>query len=179
MSSNNPRFDPLQPQAAPDARQGQPPLHPPATTIEDLLTFKLLRLVAVNEKAGSRWSQTLFDLSLNEWRLFGVVFAHQPVRAGDAARLLVMDKSQLSRVIKALVGRKLMLSRADPQDARAVELSLTPKGVALHEKVLAEALGRNEGVLAPLSRDEVAVLRDLLDRLIGHNVALLDAAGER
>jgi DNA-binding MarR family transcriptional regulator len=89
------------------------------------------------------------------------------------AELLVMDKSQLSRLIRALVDKNLIKSAQDPDDARAVVLDVTSKGHLLHQQVLAEVLRRNENVLAPLSREEVAQLGDMLDRLTDHNIDLL------
>jgi DNA-binding MarR family transcriptional regulator len=147
--------------------------HPPVDTIMDVVTFRLARLVSINIRAGQHWTQRLFDLSLNEWWLLAVTQAHEPVRAGDMAELLVMDKSQLSRLIKSLVARKLIKSTPDPDDARATILGLTPKGAALFDKILAEVLRRNENVLAPLSPEEVLHLSDLLARLTDHNAVLL------
>lgn len=150
-----------------------PAKHPPAETIMDVVTFRLARLVAINIRAGQHWTQRLFDLSLNEWWLLAVTFAHKSVRAGDMSDLLVMDKSQLSRLIKALVAKKLIKSSPDPQDARATILTVTAKGRALHGEVLQEVLRRNENVLAPLSHEEVLQLTGLLERLTDHNAMLL------
>jgi len=151
----------------------QPAKHPPVETIMDVVTFRLARLVAINIRAGQHWTQRLFDLSLNEWWLLAVTFAHKSVRAGDMSELLVMDKSQLSRLIKALVAKNLIKSAPDPEDARATVLSVTARGRALHDEVLQEVMRRNENVLAPLSREEVLQLSNLLARLTDHNAQLL------
>jgi len=156
-----------------DPRLGTAPKHPTVGSVMDVVTFRMARLVAINTRAGQHWTQRLFDLSLNEWWLLAVTHAHQSIRAGDMAELLVMDKSQLSRLIRALVDKNLIKSAQDPDDARAVVLDVTSKGHLLHQQVLAEVLRRNENVLAPLSREEVAQLGDMLDRLTDHNINLL------
>lgn len=147
--------------------------HPAVSSIMDVVTFRMARLVAINTRAGQHWSERLFDLSLNEWWLLAATHAHKSIRAGDMAELLVMDKSQLSRLIRALVDKKLIRSTQDPDDARATILDVTSRGHLLHERVLAEVLRRNENVLAPLSPEEVVQLNDLLARLTDHNMMLL------
>ncbi|MGJ8616038.1 MAG: MarR family transcriptional regulator [Sulfitobacter sp.] len=73
--------------------------HPPVQSIEDVFTFKMNQFVTVNEREGHRWAKKYFDLSLNEWRVFALIKAHAPVRASDVADQMLMDKSQLSRLI--------------------------------------------------------------------------------
>lgn len=168
MTSNDEDTNPTPPEAK---------RHPEVTSIMDVVTFQMSRLVAINERAGQHWTSRLFDLSLNEWWLLAVTHAHSPIRAGNLADLLVMDKSQLSRLIKNLVGKKLIKSAPDPEDARATILSVTSKGCALHAIILKEVLCRNENVLAPLSPEEVEQFIDLLARLTDHNVLLLQNNG--
>ena len=156
-----------------DAYRAPDPKHPPIKSIEDVIVFKLARLTGLNEHMGHHWSEKLFDLSLNEWRLLALTQAYGPARPGDLAELMLMDKSQLSRLIKALTGKSLIKSKVAPKDARAVVLSLTTKGQALYGEVIAEVVHRNDRVLAPLSAAEVEVFDEMLGRLIEHNLARL------
>ena len=149
------------------------PLHPPVKTIEDVIVFKLGRFTAINERMGQRWSETMFDLSLNEWRMLGLIEAHQPVRAGDLAELMLMDKSQLSRLIKSLTAKTHITSLPDKEDARAITLSITVEGQKLFEDIIAQVMHRNEVVLGALSTEEVIQFNGLLDRLLHHNMGLL------
>lgn len=151
------------------------PLHPPVSSIEDVIVFKLARLTAVNERLGNRWSETLFGLSLNEWRMLALVQAHQPVRAGDLADSMLMDKSQLSRLNRSLTDKKYIKSKPDKLDARAITLGLTPGGQRLFERIIAQVMRRNEVVLGALDEQEVAQFNGLLDRLLAHNLGLLEA----
>ncbi len=150
------------------------PKHPAVGSIEDVLTFKLNRLVVINEREGHRWSGDSFDLSLNEWRVLAVIQAKAPVRAGDVSALLLMDKSQLSRLIKNLQEKLFVKSKPDANDARAVVLTLTSQGVVVYDRMLAEVIRQNEQVLAPLSAKEVALLNDMLNRLTAHNLSMLE-----
>lgn len=148
--------------------------HPPVETIEDVLTFKLNRLVAIGERAGQHWSERLFDLSLNEWRLLALVKSRQPCRAGDMADLLLMDKSQTSRIIKSLLTKQLIQNTPDPNDGRAVALRPTEKGEKLYVEVFAEVMRSNERVLATLSVEEVQAFDRTLKKLLVHSEDLLE-----
>lgn len=148
--------------------------HPPVSSIEDVITFRLQRLANIGERAGNDWSERLFGLSLNEWRLLAMVKARQPSRAGDVAHVLLMDKSQMSRVMKALLERGLIENTPDSQDRRALALRMTAAGDVLYEEVMAEVLRSNERVLAPLSDQEVASFNAILEKLTVHSMALLE-----
>lgn len=149
--------------------------HPDVRSIEDVITFRLQRLVAIGERAGHDWSQRMFDLSLNEWRLLALVKGRAPARAGGLADLLVMDKSQTSRVTKSLLNKGLIRSFPDPDDGRAVALEPTPEGVVLYRRVFAEVMRSNERVLDVLTHQEVQMLDEILGKLIEHSSDLLEA----
>jgi DNA-binding MarR family transcriptional regulator len=148
--------------------------HPATRSIEDVITFRLQRLVSIGERAGHQWSERMFDLSLNEWRLLALLKSRAPARAGDMADLLVMDKSQTSRLIRALLGKHLIENTPDPQDGRAVSLKLTAEGDALYLDIFAEVMRSNERILTPLSEEEVQMLDGILDKLIDHSADLLE-----
>ncbi|HDZ79972.1 MAG TPA: MarR family transcriptional regulator, partial [Roseobacter sp.] len=86
---------------------------------------------------------------------------------------LAMDKSQLSRLIKSLVAKKLIKRTSDPVDARATMIHVTGKGHMVHDRLLKEVVRRSETELAPLSGEELRQLNDLLERLTEHNLGLL------
>lgn len=149
--------------------------HPEVSSIEDVLTFRLRQLVTIGERAGQQWSERMFDLKLNEWRLLALIVAHAPARAGDMSDLLFMDKSQMSRVIKVLQAKSLIKNTSDPSDGRANALKPTGKGKKLYANVMKEVLRSNERVLEPLSVQEVQAFNATLEKLIQHTRALLEA----
>jgi DNA-binding MarR family transcriptional regulator len=149
--------------------------HPQVSSIEDVITFRLQRLVTIGERAGQQWSERLFDLKLNEWRILALIVAHVPARASDMADLLFMDKSQISWVIKVLEAKHLVKNTTDPRDGRANALKPTAKGGKLYDDVMEEVLRSNERVLEPLSPEEVKVFDVMLEKLTLHSRALLDA----
>lgn len=114
---------------------------------------------------GQGWLQAEFGLRLLEWRVLGLVAARRPVRFGEVARALLVDKGQLSRLVRQLSERGLIAAEPDPADQRLLLLATTPAGQALHDRVLRRALERNELVVSALSAEESAQLFRLLDKL--------------
>jgi len=152
-------------------------VHPPIGTILDALTFRLARLAAVNHHTGSARFREAFGLSLNEWRVMGVVNALSPVTFGRIRDVLLMDKGQLSRVVKQLTARGVLRSTPTPKDARAVELSLTEVGSELHDEVLKITALRNEVVVETLTREECQEFMRILQKITAHNEQLSELAG--
>jgi len=139
--------------------------HPPITDIRGLLTFRLAMLVAANDRVGQSWLLSRYGLRIQEWRTLGLVAASEPVRFKDVARALLLDKGQLSRLVKALTGRGLLEGRADEADQRTLLLTVTAEGRRLHDQALAEALRRNNLIAGALTAEEAATLFRLLDKL--------------
>lgn len=148
-------------------------LHPDITNIEGMLTFKIARFAAINAHDGTAIFRKAFDLTLNEWRVLGLVAAHAPLGLQELADLVLMDKGQLSRTVQALVKRGKLVSRVCPVDARKVKLTLTATGTTWHAKALTFARDRNDEVLACLSLAEARHFIALLDRLLDHNTTLV------
>ncbi|MEO1102709.1 MAG: MarR family winged helix-turn-helix transcriptional regulator [Pseudomonadota bacterium] len=147
------------------AIDAQPARHPPVRDIRDLLTFRLAAISTACDRLGQRWLSEDHDLRIAEWRALGVTAAMAPARFQDLARTLLMDKGRLSRVVRALAARRLVVTEPDCDDQRTVIVRLTEEGRALHGRILVEAHTRNEAVARGLSANEVADLFRLIDKL--------------
>ncbi len=72
-----------------------------------------------------------------------------PLRLTELAQMMTLDPSTVSRQVRHLEGQGLVAREADPTDARAVQLALTPEGRALvgrvrggRHRVMAQLLSR-------------------------------------
>ncbi|HJM49494.1 MAG TPA: MarR family winged helix-turn-helix transcriptional regulator [Alphaproteobacteria bacterium] len=148
-------------------------VHPPAQDITELMVFRLARLVAINERAGHRWSEQMFALRLNEWRVLGLARALEPVQFREIAGRLIMDKGQLSRIVKALVERGFLDTMVARDDARSLEIHTTEAGRQLHDRVLPFTKQRNEAAVEVLTREEYLEFMRVLDKLLEHNESQL------
>jgi DNA-binding MarR family transcriptional regulator len=139
--------------------------HPGIHDIRDLLTFRIAMIAAASDRVGQRWLSEEFDFRILEWRILGVVAALEPVRFLKVAETLLVDKGQLSRLMKSLSERGLIDTEADPDDLRTIRLRVTEEGRAVHGRVLARALERNELFISALEPGELATLFALLEKL--------------
>lgn len=136
-----------------------------AMDIRDLVSFRLARLAAASDKVAQQWSLAQFGIRLNEWRVLGLAAAMNPAAFSDVARMLSMDKGQLSRIVKALTARGLISPAPDQRDQRALSLSATAKGYALYREMCAMADRRNRETMACLTAGEQAELLRLLGKV--------------
>lgn len=88
-----------------------------------------------------------------------------PCSQNQLGRLTAMDVATIKGVIDRLTKRGLTTTRADPDDARRLIVSLTPEGEALTARLIPRARDITRATLAPLAPDEQAALLRLLKRL--------------
>ena len=131
-----------------------PSIHPPIDSLMDALTFRLARLDALNAHVGGLKFRETYGLSLKEWRVIGLVHAFEPATFGQIRKYLLIDKGQLSRTVRRLTDQRILLSQTAADDARRTELSLTPEGRRLHDRLLAFTAERNEIVVSTLTPEE-------------------------
>ncbi len=101
-----------------------------------------------------------------------------PCRVAQLAEHLYLDSSTVSRQVEQLVNHGLVERLTDPDDRRAIQLSPTPAGSALLEKIAQQRCGLWRRTLAIFSDDELDTLADLhrrlarqLDTVIGSDTA--------
>jgi DNA-binding MarR family transcriptional regulator/RimJ/RimL family protein N-acetyltransferase len=111
------------------------------------------------------------DFSLTEARVLLEISKGQPCQANLLADRLRLDRSFLSRILKRLEGKGVVLRTPDPADSRASHIRITPEG----KQVLAELDGRSEeqigAMVEALSPAELAevqqAMRLIRDRFTG------------
>ena len=89
---------------------------------------------------------------------------------GQLCQRLALTPSNASRLIDALVDGALIERRLDQQDARRVQLSLTPRGqavLAATSRTLLTLFGRSLGELSDAQIAEFARTLDTLSRALG------------
>jgi DNA-binding MarR family transcriptional regulator len=130
--------------------------------ITDLLSSRLHNLAGLSAASASLRVQRKFGLTLLEWRSIGMLGAFAPLSLKELAHRAALDKSYASRTVGGLIERGIVASGRNDADGRGVMLSLTEEGRALYEKVLADAIARNERLLSPLSAPQREQLMAML-----------------
>jgi len=88
-----------------------------------------------------------------------------PARLTDLAAAEEVSQPSMSSMIARLVDQGLVLREADPDDARAVRLSLTPDGQSLVAERRSARTRRLNTALAQLPPGDVAVIADAVPAL--------------
>lgn len=142
--------------------------------LERTLTHRLHTL----HKTTDRISQAAYlaetSMSIGEGRCLAAIGAFEPLSVNDLAQGANLDKGQASRAAQALVEIGLVRKGAHETDGRGVVLTLTPKGRARWQRVMALIERRNAEIFGCLSGAEQLAFGDQLDRLIERAQAALD-----
>lgn len=141
--------------------------------LSDALSFRVSRFAAINEHLGSKHFRDEFELSLSEWRVLGLVQESDPATTSSVRAMLLMDRGLLSRVVKALRTRGLLISQTSATDKRQIELFLTVEGRELHQACMEFTKERNREMASALTTAEQAEFQRILDVLITSNAQRL------
>jgi DNA-binding MarR family transcriptional regulator len=121
--------------------------------------------------------QKRFAVTITEWRILALLAIEPAISAARICHVIGFDKGPVSRTLAAMEARGLVAIKADREDGRTYAISLTAKGAATHDKVIAAALERERRLLSCLSKAERETLIALLRRVHG-NLDAVKGAGE-
>jgi DNA-binding MarR family transcriptional regulator len=106
-----------------------------------------------------------FDLTLSEWRVCASLLGLPGQTLSELAPHAATKISAVSRIVDRLEDMGLVVRGRSESDGRAVHMNLTTKGLNLTQKIVPLAHAYEAIVLDGFSRSEIAVLRDMLNRI--------------
>ncbi|MFJ2212700.1 MarR family winged helix-turn-helix transcriptional regulator [Streptomyces sp. NPDC101062] len=142
------------------------------TTRRDPLTVEVLELIGT---VVARYYEE-YDLAAAEHSLTGAqarvlgLLSLEPMPMRRIAQNLKCEPSNVTGIVDRLEARGLVERRPDPADRRVKLAAPTEKGLST-AALLRDSLGFARAPLAGLSEEERTVLRDLLKRMLGRDVA--------
>ncbi|MGJ3263234.1 MAG: MarR family winged helix-turn-helix transcriptional regulator [Salinarimonas sp.] len=104
-------------------------------------------------------------IGLPELRTLFLLGRHGRLAPIRLAELAGTDRGTVTRALRTLRARGLVVVRADPEHGRRTTAQLTPDGAALHDRLARFVEWRNQWLKSHFSREELATLVDLLGRL--------------
>jgi MarR family transcriptional regulator, 2-MHQ and catechol-resistance regulon repressor len=107
---------------------------------EDL--YAALQYLLRSFQSRDREKPCYFDLSIGECHALEAVVRKGPIRVGDLAASLRLDKSGASRMARSLEGKGYVKREPRPGDGRAVALSATLRGAQLEARIQKSLLRR-------------------------------------
>ncbi|SMX46668.1 MarR family winged helix-turn-helix transcriptional regulator [Actibacterium lipolyticum] len=133
----------------------------------DLSAFLPYQLAVASARVSRDFAERYraeFGLTLPEWRVLAHLSQTDAVSVREIHAQVEMDKSKISRAATRLETAGYVLKVEDKTDRRLVQISLTPKGKVLMDKLLPLANQFQEELLANLG-PQADDLRAALSRL--------------
>ena len=136
--------------------------------IRDLLSYRLHRVANLLSRGAELRYRREFGVSLWEWRTIALLgAAAEPQSLGNLAQAAGIHKSQMSRVVSGLSGRKIVARSTNSADGRGVQLALSKAGRKLYEGLIGAASERDQAFRSCLSTKEKQILEKILVKLAG------------
>jgi len=130
----------------------------------NLLTPRLLTLLNLLRRSASLTYRRTCDLSDFEWRIMAQAGEHACLSLNDLAELTGQDRGQLSRGVKGLCERGLLLRNRRP-GGPGVQIELSTEGRRVFDQMIDLATSRNADLASIFNEEELRFLESALDRL--------------
>lgn len=133
--------------------------------VRQFLTYRLNRVHARLNAQATRLLAQYADVSLTEWRAIALMGDLGETTLTSLSREGHLDKGLLSRTIKALIARGLVIARQDENDNRIQRLTLSPEGRKVFVRTLPRMQARQRFLRAALTAGERAALIKAMEKL--------------
>lgn len=133
--------------------------------IDDLLLYRLSRLLAVGGSVVVRLCEGVYGITRREWRVLALLAREEGLLSSQLAERAQLDRARTSRAITSLVAKKLAARHVGRGDRRQARIVLTTAGRALYEDMFPRVLEVNRELLAALKPAQAEALDEVLDRL--------------
>ena len=130
--------------------------------LDDQVGYKL-RLAS--QRHLEIFSQHLSDITPTQFSILARLYEVGETSQNQLGRLVAMDAATTKGVIARLLEKKLVEARADPNDARRLQISLTEAGRELTIDAIEKARKITEDTVANLNGHDVKRLLELLDKI--------------
>jgi DNA-binding MarR family transcriptional regulator len=133
--------------------------------LKQFVPYRMVHLAAKISLELSKIYKQEFDITIPEWRVLAQLAQQNKLYAKDIGDLTSMDKSKVSRAVKALESKGFLIKQTDKNDNRAAYLSLTVQGHTLYQKIAPKALQWERQLIGVLDASEHRDLMKILDKL--------------
>lgn len=133
--------------------------------MEDLLLFRLSRLLGVGGSPVIRLCEGGYGITRREWRVLALLAQHDALGSSELAEQAQLDRARTSRALGSLVAKGLALRAVRANDRRRVTITLTAAGRALYGELFPQVKRINASLLSVLEPAQVTELDRLMDIL--------------
>lgn len=133
--------------------------------LDDFLPFRLSYTSNLVSGAIAQAYQSLFGLTIPEWRLIAVIAECDGTTQAAICARTGMDKMTVSRAANALFKRGLVARVQNGHDRRSFDLDLTAEGLALYAQVVPKALELERHIFGGLELVQTELFLAMLRRI--------------
>lgn len=133
--------------------------------LTDFLTYRVVRLHHLLNAQTAAVLEHVAGITLSQWRVLVMVGSGAATTARDISRMSIVDPAMISRTTHALEEAGMLRARRPESDRRVLELSLTPKGREIYERVLPQMEARQDVLLNALDASERDAVYRILEKL--------------
>jgi len=141
--------------------------------IYDLVSMRMIRLFVMLRKSGVLAHRRHFGLSETEWRIMTQLGARAPLSLNGLADVMLQDRGQLSRAVKAMVERGLLTRERKPGGPE-IEIGLSTRGKALYAQMVEWVYHRDRELTQEIPGEQVATVLGVLSRMIEQAQTMLE-----
>ena len=141
--------------------------------LEDLLNYRLSRLLALSSAPGIRLFEGGYGVCRREWSLVGLIAENGKMSPSKLAQIAHLERAHVSKAITELVAKGLLVRKTAPNDARRAQIDLTEQGLQLYREIFPQIAALNQSVVNVLSPDQLRIfdaallaLTDSAERLV-------------
>lgn len=126
-----------------------------------------MALLRAREAVMARFRPMLIkhDISEQQWRVIRVLDEYGELDASELARRSIVLGPSLTRMIRSLEQRKLLVRRKDKNDGRRILLAITPKARAFIKEVMPESTAIYREIEERFGVEKIDDILALLDSL--------------
>ena len=159
--------DPVPNKAGPNEADPASALPAGRLDLETYLPYRLSILSNTVSGAIAAIYETRYGLSVADWRILAILgmAPEDPLTQKALCARTRMDKVQVSRAVKRLLGLGHIAREVDSADRRRAHLRLTGRGRAVYDDVAPATLAWERELLARLTETEAAILDTVIARL--------------
>jgi len=100
--------------------------------------------------------------TLNLWRVMSAIGSFRAISPMEIGKLTTIDKAMVSRAIRDLVERGLIIRRTDERDARWAQIELTEEGIEVFERMVGGIDAMEKHLFDEIAPEKMDAFMDML-----------------
>jgi len=144
---------------------------------DDLLNFRLKRLLTLGGAPAIRLCEGQFGVSRAEWRVTAALVERGTMSPTELAEHTHMEAARVSRMVKLLTEKGFVQRTGGAGDRRRAMLEATTEGHALYRGLFPQLAKINRRLMAVLNEEEAVLLEQFLARLTENAEAIRAEGG--